>query len=263
MGSEDRLHVLSQGRLSSDGMFLAARLAFADARGESDNLEINPALARRREEFVREQRELIEALPRFITTLGGQLRGKRVWLFGTWNVLYRMAEVGLEAGLEGVFAPDSLVTTGGGAKGQVVRDDWEQSVMRFTGVDRLQHGYAMTELTGISKLCENGRYHYEPWIVPFVLDLDDGRVLPRDGEQTGRGAFFDLIAASYWGGFITGDEITLDHGPCPCGRTTAHTARNVQRLSEKRGGGDDKITCAASDDAHARALEFLNERLTS
>jgi hypothetical protein len=260
IGNEDRLHVLRQGRLSSDGMFLAARLAAADARGEADGVEISPALARRREEFMREQRELAEALPRFITTLGEELRGKRVWLFGTWNVLHKMAVAGLEAGLEGVFAPDSLVTTGGGAKGQVVPDGWEQLVMRFTGVDRIQHGYAMTELTGIAKLCEHERYHYEPWTVPFVLDPDDGRLLPRDGEQTGRAAFCDLVPSSYWGGFITGDEITLDYRPCACGRTTAHSARTVERLSAKR-GGDDKITCAASDDAHVRALEFLGEAL--
>jgi hypothetical protein len=260
MGSEDRLHALRAGRLSSDGMFLAGRLAFARARGEDDELEINPALRARREDFAREQREVSEALPRFITTLARELRGRRVWLFGTWNVLHQMAQAGLDAGLERIFAPDSLVTTGGGAKGQFIPEGWEQQVMRFTGVRQLQHGYAMTESTGISKLCEYERYHYEPWIVPFVLDPDTGRARPPTGEQTGRAAFVDLIPSSYWGGFITGDEVTLDHGQCRCGRTTAHSARTVQRLSEKR-GGDDKITCAASDDAHQAALQFLDDRL--
>ena len=40
----------------------------------------------------------------------------------------------LKDSAEGVFAADSLVTTGGGAKGQVVPDDWEALVKRFTGV---------------------------------------------------------------------------------------------------------------------------------
>jgi hypothetical protein len=312
MGSEERLHCLREGRLSSDGMFLAGRLAAAQARGEVDSLEINPALAARRDEFLQEQRSLMASVPEFITGLASTLEGRRVWLFGTWNVLYNMAKAGLDAGLEGVFASDSLVTTGGGAKGQVVPDGWEDVVKRFAGVEHLQHGYGMTELTGLNKLCEHDRYHFEPWIVPFVLDPDDGSVLATegdsdgdggghghshgggqghshgggqghshgggqghshgggqghshggghgDGEQTGRAAFFDLIPGSYWGGFITGDEIALDRRPCPCGRTTPHIARRIQRFSETR-GGDDKITCAASDDAHARALEFLNQQL--
>lgn len=231
MGSEERVHALRPGRLSSDGMLFAARLALARSRGEDQDLEINPALVARRQHFLREQQEMAEDIPRFITALAGQLQGKRVWLFGTWNVLYRIARAALDEGLEGVFAPDSLVTAGGGAKGRVLPDDWEQTVMRFAGVARLQHAYAMTESTGVSKLCEFDRYHYEPWIVPFVLDPDTGRTLPRQGEAHGRAAFFDLMPSSYWGGFITGDEITLDHRPCRCGRTTAHSARSVQRLS--------------------------------
>jgi hypothetical protein len=262
VGSEERLHVLRPGRLSSDGMFLAGRLAAAEARGEADSLEINPALIKRREEFLREQRELKDGIPHFITTLAPRLTGKRVWLWGGWGVLYDMARACLDEGLEGVFAPESLVTTGGGAKGFSVPDDWEELVTRFTGVSRLQHVYAMTEQTWLAKLCEHDRYHFEPWTVPFVLDPDDGHVLPTDrGEQTGRAAFFDLLPSTYWGGIVTGDEVSLDHRPCRCGRTTAHIARAVQRFTDKRGGDDDKISCAASDDAHARAMEFLTERL--
>jgi hypothetical protein len=72
---------------------------------------------------------------------------------------------------------------------------------------------------------------------------------------------FDLIPTTYWGGFISGDEVSLSHAPCPCGRTTAHFARAIERYSEKR-SGDDKITCVAAEDAHRAALEFLTERLS-
>ena len=241
-------------------MYLAGRVRAAQARGELDRLEINPALRARREQFEREQRELLESLPRFIDRSIERLRGERVWVLATWNVLYAMAQAGLERGVENVFAPDSLVTTGGGAKGQIVPDDWEETVKRFVGVDRIQHAYAMTEMTGLSKLCEHGRYHWEPWVIPFVLDPSDGTLLPRSGVQTGRAAIFDLLPRSYWGGFVTGDEVTATWEPCPCGRTTAHIERRIERYSDKR-GGDDKITCAASDDAHRAALEFLTERL--
>jgi hypothetical protein len=259
MGSEDRLHVLRQGRMSSDAMYLAGRLRLAAARGELDRLEINPALRARREEFEREQRELSEALPRFIEQTIERLKGQRVWMLATWNVYYEMARAGLDHGLEGVFAPDSLISAGGGAKGQVVPDDWEDLVKRFIGVERLQHAYAMTELTGMNKLCEHGHYHFEPWIVPFVLDPDDGTSLPRAGVQTGRMACFDVLPNGYWGGFITGDEVTAHWSPCPCGRATPHIERRIERYSDKR--GDDKITCAAADEAHRAALEFLTERL--
>ena len=74
--------------------------------------------------------------------------------------------------------------------------------------------------------------------------------------QTGRAAFFDLVPQTYWGGFASGDEITVDFEPCACGRTTYHAHSTIARFSEKR-GGDDKITCAAADDAHAAAIEIL------
>jgi hypothetical protein len=261
LGGEERLHVLRPGRLSSDGMFLAGRLAAAEARGELDSLEINPALINRRDEFLAEQRALKEGIPNFITTLAPRLTGKRVWLWGSWAVLHEMARACLDAGVEGVFAPDSLVSTGGGSKGVTLPDDWEEVVKQFAGVPRLQHHYAMTEQTWLAKCCEHDRYHFEPWTIPFVLDPDDGHVLPADaGEQTGRAAFLDLLPSSYWGGVVTGDEISLDRRPCACGRTTAHIARSIERFSDKR-GGDDKISCAASDEAYARAMEFLTARL--
>lgn len=259
LGSEDRLHVLREGRISSDAMYLAGRVRAAAARGELDQLEINPALRVRREEFEREQRELLNGMPRFIEETIDRLRGKRVWLLATWNVLHDMARSGLERGLEDVFAPDSLITTGGGAKGQVVPDDWEDKVRRFTGVDRIQHTYSMSEVCAMNRMCEAEHYHFEPWVVPFVLDPDDGTPLPRQGVQTGRMAFIDVLPESYWGGFITGDEVTADWSPCACGRTTPHVQRRIERYSDKR--GDDKITCAASDEAHRAALEFLTERL--
>jgi hypothetical protein len=118
----------------------------------------------------------------------------------------------------------------------------------------------MTEFMGIQKMCEAERYHFETNVVPFVLDPDDGSPLPREGEQRGRCAFFDVLAGSYWGGFISGDEVSLSRDVCECGRTTPHIARKIERFSDKK-GGDDKITCAASDEAHANALEFLNSRL--
>jgi hypothetical protein len=263
LGSEERLHALRPGRMSSDAAYLAGRVRMATLRGELDQLEISPALRSRRDEFEREQREMAESMPRFINDVIEQLKGRRIWMLATWNVLYNISKAGLDAGLEQVFAPDSLVTTGGGAKGQVVPDDWEETVQRFIGVDHVQHSYVMSEITALNKLCEHGRYHFEPWIVPFVLDPEDGTPLggaQRRGEHVGRMAVFDLVAATYWGGFISGDEVSLSFEPCACGRTTAHVGRTVERYSEKQ-GGDDKITCVAAEEAHRAALDFLTGEL--
>jgi hypothetical protein len=261
LGSEDRLHALRPGRMSSDAMFLAGRLRAAQARGELDQLEINPALRARKADFEREQREMADSMPRFLDHVVEDLRGERVWLLATWNVLYSIAKAGLDNGLTNVFSPESLVTTGGGAKGAVIPDDWQDTVKTFMGVEQIQRSYVMSEITAMNKMCEYGRYHFEPWIIPFVLDPGDGRVLPREGEQTGRAAVFDLMPESYWGGFITGDEVTASFEECRCGRTTAHLAPTIERFSEKQ-GGDDKITCLASEEAHRAALDFLSERLT-
>lgn len=260
LGSEDRLHALRPGRMSSDAAYFAGRVRAATARGELAKLEISPALRARRAEFEREQSEMTDSIPRFLNEMTEQLKGRRIWMLATWNVLYNMSKAGLDAGLEQVFAPDSLVTTGGGAKGQVVPDDWEETVRRFIGVDYVQHSYVMSEITGNNKQCEHGRYHFEPWIIPFVLNPGDGTPFPREGEHTGRMAVFDLVAATYWGGFISGDEVTLSFDECMCGRTTAHLAREIERYSEKQ-GGDDKITCVAAEDAHRAALEFLTGEL--
>jgi hypothetical protein len=259
-GSEERVHVAREGRMSSDATYMAARMRAAAARGELDRLEINPALLARRAEFEREQKELMESLPRFLATTIVRVRGQRVWLSGTWNVLYQMAKAGLAHGLSGVFTPDSLITTGGGAKGQTVPDDWEDTVRQFAGVERLQHVYAMSETTAMHKMCEHGHYHFEPWVVPFVLDPEEGRPLPRAGTQTGRMACFDLLPSAYWGGFITGDEVTGHFTPCACGRTTFHIERRIERYVDKR--GDDKITCVDADQAQRAALDFLTQRLT-
>jgi hypothetical protein len=114
----------------------------------------------------------------------------------------------------------------------------------------------MTEVTMITSKCGEGHYHVPPWVVPYVLDPETGVQLPRQGEQTGRAAFFDLVPQTYWGGMATGDEVTVDWRPCACGRTSIHIHPNIRRFSEKT-GADDKITCAAADDAHAAAIDFL------
>ena len=259
-GREDYFHALHQGRMSSDVMFLAGRLRNAAARGELDRLELSPEMIARRDEFERTQRLSQEAMPAFFERVTRDLKGERVIMVGAWNMMYNIARAGLDRGISNVFARNSLIQPGGGAKGQILPPDWQETVKEFNGVDKLMPMYSMSEVMAAHAACEHGRYHIAPWTILFVLDPDTGEILPRSGQQTGRAAFFDTMANTYWGGFVTGDEIQADWEPCACGLTTPHIASTIERYSEKR-GGDDKISCAAADDAHKSAIDFLASEL--
>jgi hypothetical protein len=253
--SADHFYPLYDIDMSSDVMFVAARVRRAEARGELDRLEVSPQLRARQAEFEAVQKDTAQALQRTFEHLMS-LKGERVYIGGMNGALAELARMGLDRGLREIFAGTCVVQCGGGNKGGKLPDDWEQMALEFTGASRIGQYYGMTEVAMITSKCAEGHYHVPPWVVTYVLDPETGRPHPREGVQTGRAGFFDLTPQTYWGGFATGDEITVDWRPCRCGRTSVHIHGEVQRFSEKR-GGDDKITCAAADDAHAAAIDFL------
>lgn len=259
-GGEERFHPLHEANMSSDVMYLAGRLRKAAARGEIDRLEISPAIKARRAEFEETQRNLKQSLQRLFDEVIVPLKGQRIFMVGMWAWLQDIAREGLARGITGAFAPGSIVQGGGGSKGAAMETGWEDDLKTFTGVKRFMNTYGMSELMSVNYLCDANRYHLQPWIVPLMLDPDSSEALPREGVQTGRAAFFDLLARSYWGGFISGDEVTIDWSPCACGRTSPNLVNSIQRFSEKK-GGDDKINCAAAEEAHGDALDFLTAEI--
>lgn len=253
--SPEYLHTLYDADMSSDVMFMAARVRRAEARGELSQLEISPSLRARQAEFEATQRNVAEALDRIFEQLV-ELRGERVYIGGMNGALTELAQKGLARGLKNLFGDKCVVQCGGGNKGGVLPDNWEELCQEFTGAKRMGQYYGMTEVSMMTSKCSEGHYHVPPWVVTYVLDPETGRLLAQEGTQTGRAGFYDLVPSTHWGGFATGDEITVHWTPCACGRTTVHLEPTIQRLSEKR-GGDDKITCAAADDAHSAAIDFL------
>jgi hypothetical protein len=253
--SPEYLRTLYDVDMSSDVMFMAARVRRAEARGELSQIEITPALKARQAEFEATQRNSAQALDQIFEELLS-LKGERVYIGGMNGALTELAQKGLAMGYSNLFGDNCVVQCGGGNKGGKLPDDWEELCLEFTGAKHIGQYYGMTEVTMITSKCSHGHYHVPPWVITYVLDPETGRVLDQEGVQAGRAGFFDLVPQSHWGGFATGDEITVDWDPCPCGRTTVHLHPAIQRLSEKR-GGDDKITCAAADDAHAAAIDFL------
>lgn len=257
-GDESFFHVLYPFAQSADLMFLAGRMRAAEAKGELDRLQVSPALLARKSEFDKLQVGMAEELEKFVTQTLADLRGKQISIRGAWPGLYKVAAAGLAKGMENMVSPQSIVCTGGGAKGQVVPPDLEEVLLRFFGVPRINMQYGMSEVMASHLLCLNNRYHIEPWTILFLLDPDTGEALPRSGRQIGRAAFYDLKTETYWGGFVSGDELDVDWSPCACGKKSPHAARNIERYSEKR-GGDDKITCAAAPEAHESALSYLTD----
>jgi hypothetical protein len=258
-GDESKMHVLYPRHQSSDMLFLAGRIAAAKANGELEKLELSPTLLARKAEFESIQKDMGNDLEKFMADIVNNLKGQKVYAMVLSNQLSNLSSAGLSKGLSNIFHPDSVLMTGGGAKGQALPPDWKDEAKKFFGVSEIVHTYGMSELMAAHNMCSHGRYHASNSAILFVLDPDTGAALPRKGVRTGRAAFFDLMADTYWGGFVTGDEITVDWDtPCPCGIKSAHIAPQIERYSAKR-GGDDKITCAAAAEAHDEALYYLTE----
>jgi hypothetical protein len=118
----------------------------------------------------------------------------------------------------------------------------------------------MSECTVPSALCSEDKYHFPPLAIPYLLDPNTGKQLPRKDRTTGRLALFDLLPDSYWAGFISGDEVTVGgwEKPCRCGRTGFYVDSDIHRYSEKQ-GGEDKILCSGAPEAHDSAIAFLAE----
>ncbi len=245
-------------RLSSDILSLSAKVRAAYAKGTLDRLDISPEMMAKKEAFDRLQADMPRHLAAFFDRMATEIKGKRVYLSATWTNLHNMAKAGLARGLEGVFDSDSFINTSGGAKGLVQPEGWREDILRFTGAKRLHEGYAMSEVPCSHMACEHGHFHLNPTAIAYLLDPATGKPLPRKGRVTGRAAFFDLNAETRWGGFVSGDEITIEWDkPCACGQTSSYIVGPIQRYSEKD-GGDDKITCAATESSLREAMDFLN-----
>lgn len=254
---EEHFHAALPSRLSSDVMFLAGRLRDAAAKGTVRQLNPDPELLARKEEFDALLATMPRLLQEFLDRVTAELAARRIFTVAVWHTVHNLALAGLAAGRRRVFAPDSVLALGGGAKGMVQPDGWEDDVEEFFGATRIRPGYGMSEITLAARECEHGRYHFNPWLVPFVLDPETSAPLPRAGTATGRAAFFDLAVTTRWGGFITGDQVTVHYEPCPCGQTTPGCERGIERFGAAR-DGEDKITCGATDAAHRETLEFLS-----
>lgn len=135
--------------------------------------------------------------------------------------------------------------------------DWEDQVKHFFGVKKLGNQYGFSECIGNAPMCDAGFFHFLPYTVPLLMDKD-GKAMPRQGVQKGRLVLVDPIPTSYWGGFVSGDEVTMHwEEDCPCGWGGPRAAKTIRRFAENE-GGDDKITCAGSQQAYNEFMAFVS-----
>ena len=256
IGDENKVESLYNELLSPDVLSLSGRVATATARNELDKLYIDPALLKRFKESQEKAKNKPQMDAEFFDRVLDRFKGQRVMIGNTVPQLYAWAKEGHSRGMSGIFAPDSLIGSGGGLKGQTLPDDWKQQIEDVIGAPVLL-AYGMSEMACQTNMCSHGHYHVPPYLIFYLLDETSGQPLPRKGEQTGRAAFFDTIPDMYWGGFVTGDEITVNwDGNCRCGRQGEYILPAIRRFSEKN-GSDDKISCAGAPDAQEKAMEFL------
>jgi hypothetical protein len=257
-GGEESRHPLYDFAVSSDLLSLAGRLQGAEERGELEKLALDPALLKQREALIERGRHRNDDVQQWFFNLADKYRGHRVYITGTSGDLVRLALAGIEQGITCEFTPDSVLFAGGGMKG--LKDppaDWEALVTSFFGVERISGIYGMSECIGIAPKCSEGFYHFFPYTIPIVLD-EESRPLPSQGVQTGRMALFDLLAETYWGGFITGDRVSVHWEPdCGCGWKSPRVADDILRYGELE-GGDDKISCAGTAQAYNEFMDYVS-----
>jgi hypothetical protein len=258
-GGPEHYHTLYPSYISSDLSSLAGRMQSAEDRGELDRLGLDPALLEARQAVIEQARRREQDMDAWFTRLMDDYRGQRVKIGGTAGDLIRTARTGIARGLKPSFAPNSFISTGGGLKGlKDPPDDWEAFVKDYFGVERIAAIYGMSEIMGTAPKCERGHYHLPPWTFAVLLDADN-RELPREGVQTGRFAAFDLLAETYWGGFISGDKVTIHwEEDCGCGWKAPRVGPEIVRFSELE-GGDDKISCSGSVQAYNEFMEYVSQ----
>lgn len=258
-GGPEHYHTLYQTHIPADLMSLAGRMQAAEDRGELAQLGLDPALLKAREEMLAQGRRREQDIEAWFFKLFEEYRGKRVKLGGSFADLVRTARSGIEKGLHPEFGAGSFIMTGGGMKGfKDAPEDWEGYVRDYFGIDNIGMFYGMSEVMSMSPRCSQGHFHILPVTIPLLFDADM-KLLPREGAQTGRYAFFDLMAQTYWGGFISGDEVTVHWDEdCACGWKQPYVGPAIRRYSEME-GGDDKITCAGTAQAYNDFMDFVSQ----
>ncbi|SOE65565.1 hypothetical protein SAMN05414139_02698 [Burkholderia sp. D7] len=252
----------SESTLMFDEPVLAsATIAMGRMRRAMTDGSAKPSeIAAFQEQAAARQRHTGAMIDRFLDKLLAH-RDVPVLVQGNWSLHWTLVARARQRGLTGgICHPETVITTGGGLKGTQVPADFRQQIIGFYGIEaeNIQNSYGMSEMIGTGPWSDVAQgYAICPWIVPFVLDKPGEKLLnPADGKGVveGRFAFFDLLAEGYWGGFITGDKVTVDFSPD--GATDGLQGpliRSVGRYADLE-EGEDKLSCAGTMESYVRGM---------
>jgi len=244
----------TEGRLAFMGRQARLRRAMAEGTASPDELAAM-------ETEAAERQALTEQILDYNVDQILDHADEPLWFGSFTALLWRLVEKLRERGVKpGDLTGDNVFYTGGGTKGIQLPDDAEEQICEMLHVrpERIMKTYGMQELNIGAERCPEKRYHVpEEKLVVVVLDQPGEALVPidADGLAQGRAAFFDLTIEGRWGGFISGDRITIDHGACPCGRPGKTVLPTIERFSNLV--DDDKILCAGTMDAYVRG--FIDE----
>ena len=245
-GRPDSTYVLIE-----EPMLNATVMRMADMRKRMAEGTATPDEIAAFERDAQEQGERLQARFNWMAEKLLELRHEKIWLMGMTAQLWDLMMFARERGITKLdLAPGSVVTGGGGMKHLKLPEDFQEQLNAFYGM-KGPAAYGMSEQSWLFPACKAKRYHAHPFAATLILDERGEKLLPREGQVTGRHAFLDPTTEYRWGGLISGDKVTADFNPCPCGRRGMTILQPVRRYADINADGD-KIECAGTIDAYLR-----------
>lgn len=180
------------------------------------------------------------------------LRHEPMYILGMWGQMWMVYQRARERGIKGGdFHPETIISVGGGTKGMVYPDDFQEQILAFLGSVRTMQAYGMSEMSWYPPRCSANRFHEVPWIMPLLLDTTGENLIERrEGVVEGRYACLDLSFDARWGGLISGDKVQIDYASvCECGHPGPTILPTITRYSDI---GDDRIGCSGTIDGYVR-----------
>jgi hypothetical protein len=204
---------LYQTGLSSSLLRLAAR----GPRNETERALLARLQTEALSNKAENHRRVIEALRRAAADR------QKTFIFGTPYQFKELCATINDLGQPVSLRPGSLALFGGGWKSftgeRIPRDELVAQMSQSFGLapERILEGYSMTEISTFMLRCDHGRFHIPPLIEPVILDA---AWQPLAGSDVrGVFGFLDTLAISHPGFLVSGDEVRLVDGDCPCGLT--------------------------------------------
>ena len=258
-GDPSRFHALYGDAVSTDLMFLASKLRAAASRASSTASRSTRRCSPARTSSSR-------CRPACPTTWRGSSRrscaswpasGSSSWARTTSCTSWPPRA--WPAASRPCSPPDSAVAERRRREGhRAARPTGRSQCCEFFGVDRpAAWATACPRSRRCHMMCESGRYHVQPWVIPFVLRPRHQRAATRAKAcRSGRAAFYDPAATATGAGSCRATRSSSATSRCSCGRThRPHRARH--RALQREAGRHDRITCAATQQLQHEAIDFL------